>query len=136
MLSIYDKVMRVVTFGTFDHLHPGHLSYLKEAEGKGELCIIVARDQNVHTIKGRRADQSETQRAAALQAAFPNAVVVLGDAKDYIAPVRALKPDLIVMGYDQQLPPGVAVEDLPCPVHRAKPFVPEIHKSSLRRELS
>ena len=48
-------------------------------------------------------------------------------------PLREIKPDVIFLGYDQKLPPGMKDEDLPCPVKRAEAFDPHIHKSSLRR---
>lgn len=125
--------MRVLTFGTFDHFHPGHLAYLTEATGRGELFVVVARDASVRLIKNREALQNEEERAAAVRKEFPDATVMLGDPKDYLKPVREVRPDLILLGYDQKLPPGVSESDLPCPIERAKPFEPEKHKSSLRR---
>lgn len=125
---------RVLTFGTFDHLHPGHIAYLSEAQSKGDLYIIVARDQNVTHIKGKTPDQSEEDRKKALEDAFPNATVLLGDSVDYLKPVMDILPDIIVMGYDQHLPPGVSEGDLPCSVERASPHRPEEYKSSLRRK--
>ena len=124
---------RVLTFGTFDHLHPGHLAYLTEAQSKGDLFIIVARDQNVTHIKGKRSEQNEEDRKHALEEVFPQATVLLGDSSDYLKPVLDVSPDLIVMGYDQHLPPGISEEDLPCPVERASPHKPEEYKSSLKR---
>ncbi len=124
---------KVLTFGTFDHLHPGHLSYLHEAASKGDLFIIVARDSNVEHIKGFSPDHTEKQRVSALQEAFPEAVVQLGDAQDYLKPVRDIAPDLILLGYDQKLPPDVTQKDLPCPVERAKAHSPEEYKSSIIR---
>lgn len=126
--------MKILTFGTFDHLHPGHVAYLNEAASKGDLFVIVARDAHVEQIKGVTPDQSEHDRLAALKDAFPDAQVVLGDAEDYRKPVRDINPDLIVMGYDQKLPPGVTEADVDCTILRAAPFDPEIHKSSLLRQ--
>jgi FAD synthetase len=126
--------MKVLTFGTFDHLHPGHLAYLTEAGVKGDLYIVVARDKHVEEIKGNAPDQSEEDRVTALEKAFPDATILLGDSEDYLKPVRSINPDLIVMGYDQRLPPGIEEADLPCPVERAKPHNPEEFKSSIRRE--
>ena len=123
---------RVLTFGTFDHLHPGHIAYLTEAQSKGDLFIIVARDQNVAHIKGKSSDQNEEDRKKALEEVFPEATVLLGDQADYLKPVLEIQPDMIVMGYDQHLPPGISEEDLPCPVERAAPHKPEEYKSSLR----
>ena len=128
--------MKVLTFGTFDHLHPGHIAYLTEAASKGDLVIIVARSKNVAHIKGKAPHGSDEQRAQALKEAFPDATVLLGDSDDYLKPVRDINPDLIVMGYDQSLPPGVTEEDLPCPIERAAPHKPEEFKTSLRRENS
>ena len=42
----------VLTFGTFDIFHPGHLHYLKEAKKHGNcLIVIIARDTTVQRIK-------------------------------------------------------------------------------------
>ncbi len=125
--------MRVLVFGTFDHLHPGHLFVLRSAADRGELFVVVARDRNVERIKGRVPDQPEPERAAAIRAAFPLAEVLLGDADDFLAPVRAVSPDLILLGYDQRLPPGVREEDLGATVERLPAFEPHRHKSSLVR---
>jgi FAD synthetase len=127
--------MRVLTFGTFDDLHPGHLSYLTQAQSKGDLFVVVARDANVLRIKGRAPVRDEVFRVKAVKEAFPKATVVLGgDGHDFLEPVRALQPDLLFLGYDQKLPPGLSEADLPCPVARAEAFEPDVHKSSLRRE--
>lgn len=125
--------MKVLTFGTFDHLHPGHLAYLTEASTRGDLFIIVARDTNVEHIKGHTPDHTEQQRVDALKQAFPDATVLLGDTEDYLKPVREIAPDLICMGYDQQLPPGITEEDLPCEIMRAQAHNPEEFKSSKMR---
>ncbi len=124
---------KILTFGTFDNLHPGHIAYLNEAHSKGQLFVIVARDETVERIKGHGPDQSEQKRLAAITEVFPDATVLLGDDHDYLKPVREIAPDLIIMGYDQRLPPGITEKDLPCLVQRAAPLSPEIHKSSILR---
>ena len=126
--------MKVLTFGTFDHFHPGHLAYLNEAAARGDLFVIIARDHHVEEIKAKRPNQPEQERMQAVQKAFPDATVILGDNEDYLEPVRNINPDLIIMGYDQKLPPGICEEDLPCTVEQAAPFSPDIHKSSRIRQ--
>ena len=126
--------MRVLVFGTFDLLHPGHLFVFQEAAKRGDLYVVVARDANVERIKGRRPVHTEEERVAAIQDARPDATVLLGDSKDFRAPIRAVQPDLIVLGYDQRLPPGVTDRDFPCPIERLPAFEPEKHKSSLKRQ--
>lgn len=126
--------MKVLTFGTFDHLHAGHLAYLRFAEAKGELFIVVARDANVEHVKGSAPDHTETERLAALQAEFPTANIRLGDEIDYLKPIRDISPDLIVLGYDQRLPPHINEADFSCEIVRAEAFEPETYKSSLIRK--
>lgn len=126
--------MKVLLFGTFDHFHPGHSFVFHEAIKRGDVTVIIARDMNVERIKGRLPSQSESERAQAVGTAFPNVTAVLGDPDDFLAPVRSIKPDLILLGYDQKLPPGVTEHDLPCAVERLAAHRPEEFKSSKRRQ--
>lgn len=134
LVLLYHQYMKVLVFGTFDHIHPGHEYLLSEAEKRGALYVVVARDANVVRIKGRAPEQNEEERRQAILEKFPGASVYLGDPEDFLNPVREIQPNLILLGYDQQLPPGVYYEDLPCPVERAEAFQPEEFKSSLRRK--
>ena len=126
--------LRVLIFGTFDELHPGHRFLLREACKRGGLHVVVARDSSVLRIKKRPPVQDEDARKHGVEQAAPEATVILGDPVDFLAPVRAIKPDLILLGYDQSLPPGIAEIDLPCPIERVPAFGPERYKSSLRRK--
>lgn len=125
--------MKVLVFGTFDLLHQGHRFVLTEAAKRGKLTVVVARDRNVRSIKGRYPVHDEEERASLVRGVVPAADVVLGDADDFLAPVRALDPDLILLGYDQDFPPGVTQKDLPCEVERLPAFHPETYKTSIIR---
>ncbi|MDD4319066.1 MAG: adenylyltransferase/cytidyltransferase family protein [Candidatus Peribacteraceae bacterium] len=124
--------MKILLFGTFDRFHPGHAYVLREAMKRGDVTVVVARDANVERIKGRRPRQDERERKAAIEEQYPAVTAILGDATDYLAPVRAVQPDLILLGYDQQLPPGLTEADLNVPVERLFPHEPHKYKSSLR----
>lgn len=124
---------RVLIFGTFDHFHPGHAFVLQEAEKRGDAYVIVARDRNVERIKNLTPTHNEQERMKTVQDAFPMAHVRLGDPTDFLTPLKEIEPDLILLGYDQKLPPGVTEEDFPCAVERLTAFRPEEFKSSLRR---
>lgn len=121
-------------FGTFDDLHPGHHYLLRQALERGETWVVVARDANVLRFKGRAPLQSEDVRVRAIAEAFPSIHVLLGDGDDYLSRIREIAPDVILLGYDQRLPPGVTEESLGVPVERIDAFEPHIHKSSLRRQ--
>ena len=126
--------MRILLFGTFDYLHPGHHFVITEAMKRGDVSIVIARDRNVERIKGGAPVQTEEERLHAVRTMFPSAHVLLGDPEDFLAPVRAVTPDLILLGYDQRLPPGVREEELQCPIERLPAYRPGEFKSSLRRQ--
>lgn len=125
--------MKVLLFGTFDRLHPGHQFVLAEAQKRGEVTVVIARDETVRRLKDRKPMQNEEERMQAVALVIPVATVILGDPSDFLKPVRDTQPDLILLGYDQKLPPGMAMQDLPCRVERLPAFEPERHKSSYLR---
>ena len=125
---------RILTFGTFDHFHPGHKYLLDAASECGQLHIIVARDETVEKIKGHLPDHTQEERMAVLQEAYPSAHIILGSDGDYLQPVQEVSPDLILLGYDQRMPPGIDEADLPCAIERMDALEPEKYKSSLMKE--
>ncbi len=56
------KEKKVMTFGTFDLLHKGHVYFLKQASKYGKLVVVVARDKNVLKVKGKKPINSERKR--------------------------------------------------------------------------
>lgn len=123
-----------MVFGTFDLLHEGHRFVFREAMKRGDVTVIVAQDQNVETIKGRRSVESSAIRMANIQREFPLMHVRAGDRTDFLQPIREHAPDLILLGYDQRLPPGIVESDLPCAIERLPAFDPHLYKSSLMRD--
>jgi UDP-N-acetylglucosamine 1-carboxyvinyltransferase len=88
--------MRVMIFGTFDHLHDGHRFLIHEGLRRGSLVVVVARDHNVASIKGRTPDQSESERMRAIQEEFPSIMVTLGDGESTLFGLEYLD-----RGYEQ-----------------------------------
>lgn len=131
--------MRVVCAGTFDHLHPGHVSFLKQAKALGnELVVIVARDRNVLKIKGIKPDQDEESRLTNVQRTGIPDRVVLGNLEGGLLSILVeLSPDIVALGYDQRVKDEHIREKLPgCAVIRLHPFCPEKFKSSFYRKRS
>ena len=66
----------VLASGVFDLLHLGHVKFLQEAKKAGgkkaKLIVIVAKDQTVEKIKGRKPIIPENQRCAGSVAKTPN----------------------------------------------------------------
>lgn len=119
---------RVVAQGTFDLLHPGHVHYLEEAARMGdELHVIVSRSENVtHKAEPVVPDRQRRDVVAALD---PVDEAHLGDVDDIFVPIRAIEPDVIVLGHDQHhddeaIASRLAEEGIDCEVARASPREP------------
>ncbi|OGZ95018.1 MAG: hypothetical protein A2847_03035 [Candidatus Sungbacteria bacterium RIFCSPHIGHO2_01_FULL_50_25] len=133
---------RVLVFGVFDFLHPGHISFLKQARKRGsELIVVVARDSVVKKLKRKTPRQNESRRIAALRRLLFVAHAVRGDsAQGTYAVLRRWKPDVVCVGYDQD---GLR-KDLfarmrdsaiaKVTIIRLRPFAPHKFRSSLLRQ--
>ena len=101
---------KVMVFGVFDRLHPGHISFLKQAAAMGdELIVVLARDASVQELKNKKPHHNERERMQAVQKITSVHRVVLGDAElGSYRVVGEYRPDVICLGYDQH---GLA-EDL------------------------
>ncbi len=95
---------KVVAVGTFDLIHAGHIEFLWEAKRYGRLYVIVARDTNVARAKGRPPIVPEAQRLKVIENLKPVDYAVLGDEKDFLKPIREIRPDIIILGPDEQYP--------------------------------
>lgn len=129
---------RVVTFGTFDIFHPGHISYLKQAKKLGDfLLVVVARDANTHKAKGRLPENSEKNRLKEIRKAKIADKVILGSkTRNFYRTLRTNKINLIALGYDQkptisQLKKTLRRHRLSqVEIKRLKPYNPDKYKSS------
>ena len=128
---------RVLCCGTFDLLHPGHESYLAQAAALGsELIVVVARDENVQRLKGRRPSQEEDERRAAVEMVEVVTEARLGNrGEHFLQVVEEVDPDVIALGYDQRAPAGLAEAFPKCEIVTMKPHCPEKYKSSYFRKV-
>lgn len=132
---------RVLAFGTFDLLHPGHLSFLRQARRLGtELIVVVARDANAEKLKGRRPIQDETTRLAQVSRLPFVTQAMLGQEKleHRFGLIKQLQPDVIALGYDQFLMTMKLERDLKTlglhtTIVRCRAFRPDLYKSNLLR---
>jgi FAD synthetase len=104
--------------GVFDLLHPGHIYFLREARKLGdELVVVVARDSTARKFKHEpiTSEQSRLQMVSALK---PVDRAVLGHEGDIYAILDEIRPDIIVLGFDQ--------------VHNEEKVLEECRKRNLR----
>ncbi|EMA40899.1 adenylyltransferase/cytidyltransferase family protein [Halobiforma nitratireducens] len=136
-----EEPTRVVAQGTFDVLHPGHVHYLEQAAAFGdELHVVVANSESVsHKPDPIVSDDQRRDVVAALEMVDHARV---GHPSDYSAPVRAIDPDVLVLGYDQhhgdeEVEAMLESWGVDCRVERAEPREPEeeeLLSSSVIRE--
>ncbi|MCR4369422.1 MAG: FAD synthase [archaeon] len=126
----------VLAFGTFDILHPGHLSYLKQARALGDrLVVVVATDKNVEKIKGKPPVNSQEHRAELVAALKIVDEAMVGFEDDMLSSVEKVKPNVVALGYDQK-PGSEALEKMfkergiSAKVFRMEPYREEHYKSS------
>ena len=92
---------RIITFGTFDLLHSGHLRILERAKAEGGYLIVGVSTDKLNSEKGKYSVFPQSQRRDYVQAlecvdeTFFEDSLELKD--DYIKELRA---DLLVMGDD------------------------------------
>jgi len=131
------NLKKVLVFGTFDGLHPGHINFFQQAKKLGdELIVVVARDATVQKVKGRPPRKNENTRLSDVGNAGIAGEVLLGNLGDPYAIIKQIKPDIIALGYDQNsfsagLPEFIKKENLKIEIIRLMPYKPETYKSSL-----
>ncbi len=131
---------RVMVFGVFDLLHPGHISFLKQAKKLGTFLVVsVARDVNVKKIKGKLPMVDEKKRVMRIKRLKIANKVVLGGLKDPWPHIKKEKPEVIALGYDQHdyvknLKKELLKNNLKVRVVRLKSYRPAVFKSSIIRK--
>ncbi|MHA1594716.1 MAG: adenylyltransferase/cytidyltransferase family protein [Candidatus Baldrarchaeia archaeon] len=103
----------IVTAGTFDIIHTGHIRTLKAAKELGDvLIVIVARDKNVLRLKSRPPVVPEEQRRQVVESLKPVDIAILGSEDDILTPIEKIKPDIIALGRDQKVDEEVLRKNL------------------------
>ena len=127
----------IMAFGSFDILHEGHISYLKEAKSYGDyLIVVVARDENIIKFKGKKSINDENRRLKKIKELDFVDKAVLGNKEDIFKVLEEFKPNIICLGYDQKttgektLHEELKKRKINAEIIRCKSFKPEIYKSS------
>lgn len=58
----------IITYGTFDLLHPGHINLLTRAKKRGDYLIVGLSTDNFNSLKGKSAYYSYSERKMMLEA--------------------------------------------------------------------
>lgn len=92
----------VMTGGTFDILHPGHLETLEKARALGDVLVVsVARDATFRRSKGRNPVNDEQLRRKLVSSLKMVDAALLGSEQEILETAVLVSPDIIALGYDQ-----------------------------------
>jgi len=95
------KMTRVLTYGTFDLLHWGHIRLLKRAREQGDYLVVALSTEEFNKEKGKTTYHDFETRKAMLEAVRYVDLVIPEERWDQkIDDVRLLEIDKVVMGGD------------------------------------
>ena len=94
-------VKKVITYGTFDLLHAGHINILRRARELGDYRIVVLSTDDFNAIKNKKAYYSYEDRKLILEAIrYVDEVIPEYNWEQKIDDVVGNQVDVFVMGDD------------------------------------
>ncbi|WP_131504389.1 glycerol-3-phosphate cytidylyltransferase [Exiguobacterium sp. s192] len=92
---------KVITYGTFDLLHWGHINILRRAKEMGDYLIVAISTDEFNRIKHKEAYHSYENRKMILEAVrYVDEVIPENDWEQKVKDVQKYGVDLFVMGDD------------------------------------
>ena len=92
---------RVLTYGTFDLLHYGHINLLRRAKALGDYLVVAVSTDDFNEIKGKKAYHNYETRKMMLEAVrYVDLVIPEENWEQKIDDVKKYDIDIVVMGSD------------------------------------
>lgn len=92
---------KVITYGTFDLLHYGHINILKRAKEKGDYLIVALSTNEFNETKGKSCYFSYEERKKLLEAVrYVDLVIPENNWEQKIQDIKDHKVNTFVMGND------------------------------------
>ena len=92
---------RVLTYGTFDLLHYGHIELLRRAKALGDYLVVAVSTDEFNAGKGKKSYHDYETRKKMLEAVrYVDLVIPEETWEQKLDDVRDYKIDVVVMGSD------------------------------------
>ena len=92
---------RILTYGTFDLLHYGHIRLLKRAKKLGDYLIVAVSTDEFNEIKGKKAYHNYKTRKEMLESVrYVDLVIPENNWEQKLKDVKDYNVDVVVMGSD------------------------------------
>lgn len=97
-----DIILRkIITYGTFDLLHWGHINLLKRAKALGDYLIVAVSSDEFNKLKSKKSYHSYENRKMILEAVrYVDEVIPEQDWEQKVKDVKKHDIDVFVMGDD------------------------------------
>jgi|TARA_B100001245_G_scaffold183989_1_gene142039 cytidyltransferase-like protein len=137
-LSATKKI--VLAGGVFDIIHPGHIHTLNAAKALGDVLVVaIATDKTAQKMKKRPPLHNQELRCELVNSLSVVDVAVIGHEKDIFQTVKMVKPNVIVLGYDQVhqekfISDGCKRINLDVKIVRLQTPIPELSSSYIEKD--
>ena len=92
---------RILTYGTFDLLHYGHIRLLQRAKALGDYLIVALSTEEFNELKGKKTYHNYETRKMMLEAIrYVDLVIPEENWEQKISDVKEYHVDVVVMGSD------------------------------------
>ena len=137
-LSASKKI--VLAGGVFDIIHPGHIHTLNAAKALGDVLVVaIATDKTAQKMKKRPPLHNQELRRELVSCLSMVDISMIGHEEDIFETVKEIKPNIIVLGYDQVhqdkfIADGCKRINLDAEIVRLQSPVPELSSSDIERK--
>jgi cytidyltransferase-like protein len=130
----------VLAGGVFDIIHPGHIHTLNAAKALGGILVVaIATDKTAEKMKKRSPLHNQELRRELVTSLSMVDKAIVGHEDDIFQTVKEIKPDIIVLGYDQVhqekfISDGCKRINLDVEIVRLESPVPHLSSSEIEKE--
>jgi len=130
----------VLAGGVFDIIHPGHIHTLNAAKALGGVLVVaIATDKTAKKMKKRSPLHNQELRRELVSCLSMVDKAIVGHEDDIFQTVKEVKPNIIVLGYDQIhqekfISDGCKRINLNVEIVRLESPVPHLSSSEIEKE--
>ena len=130
----------VLAGGVFDIIHPGHIHTLNAAKALGGVLVVaIATDKTAEKMKKRSPLHNQELRRELVSCLSMVDKAIVGHEDDIFQTVKEVKPNIIVLGYDQIhqekfISDGCKRINLNVEIVRLQSPVPHLSSSEIEKE--